>query len=159
MSKILLAGDDFRLLATRAAVLAKTNASVTCCNAWEAMEILERKTFDLVVLCHSLSAKQAAEITERVHQRLPQAKILLVVSNVVSESLYSGIKFDATTPADPIHLIRETSELLRALPNHHLEEPARAASVTPTGSVSSGQKDSIASNSKGESRSSAFGEG
>jgi CheY-like chemotaxis protein len=129
MSKILLAGNDFRLLATRAAVLAKTPASVsvTCCNAWEAMMVLESESFDLVVLCHSLSTQQTSDITARVHQRLPKARILLVVSNIASDALHSGIKFDATSPPDPIHLIRETSELLRALPNHRIEEPAKLA--------------------------------
>lgn len=132
MSKILLAGNDFRLLATRAAVLAKTNASVTCCNSWEAMKVLENEAFDLVVLCHSLSAKQASEITECVHQRLPKARILLVVSNAVSDPLDSGLKVDAVTPADPIHLIRQTSELLGTLPNHCMEELVRAPSRHPT---------------------------
>jgi CheY-like chemotaxis protein len=131
MSKILLAGNDFRLLATRAAVLAKTEASVTCCNASEAMKVLESETFDLVVLCHSLTATQAAEITDRVHQRLPGTKILLVVSGVASELLYSGIPFDATSPTDPNHLIRRTSELLRALPNHRIEEPVPPPSHPP----------------------------
>ena len=128
MSKILLAGNDFRLLATRAAVLTKTNASVTFSNAREAMQVLETEPFDLVVLCHSLSAQQAAEITERVHQRLPKARILLVVSHVASETLYSGIKFDAMTPADPIHLIKQTSDLLGTLPNHRMEEPVQTPS-------------------------------
>jgi hypothetical protein len=42
MSSVLLAGEDFRLLATRAAVLAKTGASVVCCGVVEGLGYTER---------------------------------------------------------------------------------------------------------------------
>ena len=55
MLRILLAGSDSRLLATRAAVLSKTGAAVVSRNPIEALKILDRdETFDLVVLCHTL---------------------------------------------------------------------------------------------------------
>jgi DNA-binding response OmpR family regulator len=131
MSKILLAGNDFRLLATRAAVLAKTKASVVCCNAVEAMTVLEREAFDLAVLCHSLTERQVADVTKRVHERLPKARILLVLSDVASESTYRGIDIDATSSANPRDLIKSASELLTTLPNHHLEEASRIVPRQP----------------------------
>lgn len=126
MPKILLVGQDFRLLATRAAVLAKTNASVVCCNAVEYSKIFQSEAFDLVVLCHSLAEKQAAEITEAVHRRWPRTRVLLVVADVLQERLYKGVKFDATSSPDPNRLVHRTTELLEALPHHRLEEAMRA---------------------------------
>lgn len=126
MSKILLTGNDFRLLATRAAVLAKTNASVVCCNAPEAMAVLEQERFDLVVLCHSLEEKQAAEITGKARQKLPKVKILVVISDVGNDALYKDTPFDATSSPEPGSLIRSITELLEKLPNHRLGEPIEA---------------------------------
>ncbi len=125
MPKILLVGQDFRLLATRAAVLAKTHASVACCNAVEAMKVLESETFDLVVLCHSLAEKQTVEITNAVHRRWPVTRILLVVSNVGQERFYKDIAFDATSLPEPNRLIHRAAELLEGLPNHRIEESMR----------------------------------
>lgn len=122
MPKILLVGQDFRLLATRAAVLAKTSASVVCCNAIEALTVLETEAFDLVVLCHSLSGNQISVITELVHRRWLETRILLVVSRVSQERLYNGVEFDATSLPDPNRLIRRTAELLQGLPNHRIAE-------------------------------------
>jgi CheY-like chemotaxis protein len=126
MPKILLVGQDFRLLATRAAVLAKTDASVVCCNALEAMKLLESENFALVVLCHSLAEAQAAQITDAVHRRWPKTRVLMVVSNVAQERLYRGVEFDATSLPDPNHLVHRTAELLEGLPHHRLEESMRA---------------------------------
>lgn len=125
MPKILLVGQDFRLLATRAAVLAKTDASVVCCNALEAMKILENESFELIVLCHSLAEKQASEITDAVHHRWPKTRILMVVSNIAQERLYRGVEFDATSSPDPNRLVHRTAELLEGLPHHRLEESIR----------------------------------
>jgi DNA-binding NarL/FixJ family response regulator len=126
MSKILLAGNDFRLLATRAAVLARTKASVVCCNAVEAMTVLEREAFDLVIICHSLTEKQTIEVTEKVRERLPRARILLMLSDVASEIVYKGIEIDAISSATPGDLIRRASEMLATTANHSLGEACRA---------------------------------
>jgi CheY-like chemotaxis protein len=125
MPKILLVGQDFRLLATRAAVLAKTHANVVCCSAIEALKILDGERFDLVVLCHSLTESEVARVTETVHRRWAATRILLVVSNVAQERLYKGVDFDATSLPDPDRLIGRTAELLQDLPNHRIEESMR----------------------------------
>lgn len=125
MSKILLAGNDLRLLSTRAPILAKTKASVVSCNAMEAMTILETEIFDLVVLCHSLTEKQAVEITEVVHRRLPKTRVLMIVSDISQERSDGQLAFDETSSPYPDDLIRRTSELLTAFPNHRIEESPR----------------------------------
>lgn len=128
MSRILLAGNDSKLLATRGAVLAQTHANVTCCIALEALDVLDRESFDLVVLCHSLTPSQAAAITECVHQRQPKISVLLVASGVAPELLSSGIPFDATCSTEPDRLVARTSELLSSHPNRPVERPGRPAS-------------------------------
>ena len=125
MSKILLAGSDYRLLATRSAVLARIGASVVSCDALEAMKALEREKFDLVVLCHSLTEKQATEITQVV-RRSSKAKILMIVSDVSRERFYGSLEFDATSSPDPDRLVHRTAELLRSPTNHLGQKPVQA---------------------------------
>jgi DNA-binding response OmpR family regulator len=113
MPKILLAGSDSRLLATRAAVLSKTGAAVVFHNAIETLEVLDRDKFDLVVLCHSLTEREATVIADKVHQRIPGTKILMVTSGVDQYEVYPHRNVDATTLAEPVKLIARTMELLQ----------------------------------------------
>jgi CheY-like chemotaxis protein len=80
MFRILLAGSDSRLLATRAAVLLKTGAVVVYRDTMGTLNILDREPFDLVVLCHTLPEEDVAVIVDKVHQKIPGAKILMVTS-------------------------------------------------------------------------------
>ena len=120
--KILLAGQDVRLLATRAAVLGRTTGRVVCCNAAEALKALEGEGFDLVVLCHSLAERDAVGITATVHRRWPQTRVLMVASDVSGERFYRGVEFDATSSPEPDNLVRHVAELLEELPDHRIEE-------------------------------------
>jgi len=120
MPKILLAGNDFRLLGTRAAVLGKTGASVVCCSASETREIIKTEKFDLVVLCHTLSDQEADQIIATVRRLWPQARTLQVVFDGARERPYRATELDATSSAEPSRLVRRTMELLQALPNHHV---------------------------------------
>lgn len=115
------------MLATRAAVLGRSNASVACCNAAEALTLLESESFDLIVLCHSLAEVDAARITVASHRRWPRTKILMVVSSVSRERFYRGVEFDATSSTEPCHLIRRATELLETLANHRIEETMQFA--------------------------------
>jgi DNA-binding NtrC family response regulator len=115
MPKILLVGNDFRLLTTRAAVLAHTKASVVCCNAVEVPKILQGlqgESFGLVILCHSLTGKQTTGIIELIHQKQPGTKILMVMSDLSLDRPPKEAALDAVISADPGGLVRRTSELL-----------------------------------------------
>lgn len=127
MPKILLAGNDFRLLGTRAAVLGKTGASVVCCSASETREIIRTEKFDLVVLCHTLSDQEANEIIETVRRLWPHARTLQVVFDGAREKPYRATELDATSSAEPSRLVRRTAELLQALPNHYIEKKSDGA--------------------------------
>jgi CheY-like chemotaxis protein len=112
MSRILLAGSDPRLLATRAAVLSRTGASVVYCNPLETLSILDRETFDLVVLCHTLAEPDVAAIVDKVHRKIPDAKILMVTSSLGGYRMRVDSKIDATSMPEPGHLVALAKELL-----------------------------------------------
>jgi CheY-like chemotaxis protein len=114
--KILLIGDDFRLLATRAALLTKTGASTVCCNPAEMQKDLERESFDLVVLCHSLSEEDAHRAATFVRQRWPAAKVFLIESSVPLDKTFDGVALDGTISSTPSTLLAQTVKLLASLP-------------------------------------------
>jgi CheY-like chemotaxis protein len=120
--KILLAGQDPRLLSTRAAVLKKTGAEVVSCNASEALQLMELRRFDLVVLCHSLPAGEAEMIADSSRKHSDKTRVLLVTSGARPESLGDTAKFDAVALPDPARLIAQAVELLQGLPDHRLRE-------------------------------------
>src|SRR5258708_38660686 len=81
--KILLIGKDFRLLATRAAVLSRTGSNTVCCSPAEMKRELAGEKFDVVVLCHSLLPEEVGDdVVGLARQRWPQAKIWLVHSDL-----------------------------------------------------------------------------
>jgi DNA-binding response OmpR family regulator len=112
MPRILLAGSDCRLLATRAAVLSKTGAAVVYHNAIETLEVLDREAFDLVVLCHSLLEVDVALIVDKVHQKSPDTRILMVTSDLDRYERQRDNHVDATSIAEPARLVALTKELL-----------------------------------------------
>jgi DNA-binding response OmpR family regulator len=113
MLRILLAGSDSRLLSTRAAVLSKTGSAVTYHNVRETLDILDRETFDLVVLCHSLLEADVAVIVDKVHQKIPGTKILMVTSSLDQYEIRPNSKVDATCVPEPEHLVARAKELLQ----------------------------------------------
>ncbi len=122
MSKILLAGQDVRLLETRAAVLRKTGAEVVYCEGSQVCNIVVSEMPDLVVLCHSLSEVEAEAIADKVHECCPKTRVLLVVSQMADERENGDAKFDATSLSEPKRLITRAAELLQGPPYHQVRE-------------------------------------
>jgi hypothetical protein len=111
MERILLVGEDFALLATRAAVLAKTASNITCCNPSEFFEQLPRDEFALVVLCHSLSDDLLVSIAAEIHRRWPQARIVYLSKNM-AQPLPVERDVTALATADPRKLADTVAVLL-----------------------------------------------
>jgi CheY-like chemotaxis protein len=116
MLRMLLVGSDSRLLATRAAVLLKTGAAVVYRDTSGALGIMDREAFDLIVLCHSLPETDVAVIVEKVHRKIPGAKILMVNSALNGSAMYTDSHVDATSIPEPGHLIARAMELLHITP-------------------------------------------
>jgi flavorubredoxin len=112
MHRILLAGSDCRLLETRAAVLLRTGAAVIHRNAQGTLDILDREAFDLVILCHSLLEADVTVIVEKIHRKIPDAKILMVISSIDQYEMHPDRKIDATSVPEPGHLIAQAKKLL-----------------------------------------------
>jgi hypothetical protein len=113
MSKMLLIGEDSRLLATRAAVMATTGASVVCCRTAEFRTNLEHETFDLVVLCHSVDEKSVIIVEDAIRARWPELRVLQIVSYSQERDRAVG-GADGVSDADPERLIKRCMELLGA---------------------------------------------
>lgn len=124
MPKILLAGNDVRLLGTRAAVLGTTGATVTCCGAARAFDVIGGERFDLVVLCHTLSDEESNRIAQEVHRRWPQTRILQVLSGVWGDKLFKRAEPVVTSTAEPRQLVRRATELLGAIAGSSMEGTA-----------------------------------
>ena len=93
------------MLATRAAVLSKTGAAVVHHNAMETLDVLDRETFDLVVLCHSLLEDEVAVIVDKVHQKIPGTKILMLTSDLDGYEMPRHGQVDATSIPEPARLV------------------------------------------------------
>jgi hypothetical protein len=132
MPKILLAGQDFCLLETRAAVLRKTGAEVVYCAGSAGRQTVNAVTSEmpeLLVLCHTLLHEEAEKIADRVHAYCPKTRVLLVVSPLIADRPYRDTKFDAICLPEPSHLITCVTELLQR-PPYHVRE------ATPDGQAS-----------------------
>jgi hypothetical protein len=81
MDQILLIGEQPSLLATRAEILAKTGALVTCCDMTQLFGLLRDGNFDLVILCDTLleSGVRRSCVISDVYRRWPRASVLQVV--------------------------------------------------------------------------------
>jgi DNA-binding NtrC family response regulator len=109
--KILLVGDDFALLASRAAVLARTGANVTCCNSREFTQDLGRDGFGLVVVCHSLHGDTGCRIIKESNRRWPKARVIKVLG-MDGKSVPCECHVDAVTDPEPKKLLEHVSGLL-----------------------------------------------
>jgi DNA-binding response OmpR family regulator len=118
MPKILLVGQDVRLLETRSAVLKRTGAEVVYCVGCQVFDVVALESPDLVVLCHSLPEVEAEMIADKVHACSPRTMVLLVVSLVSEDRQNKNAKFSATSLPDPEKLLRQVTELLDGLPHH-----------------------------------------
>jgi CheY-like chemotaxis protein len=133
MMKILLVGEDFRLLATRAAVLARMGANTVCCSPAEMLRDLQKETFDLVVMCHSLSETAATLVARTARLWWPGTKVLLIRANFGEEQ--DGIECDGVIESNPGEMVREATALLRALPAKPIDQPRTA---TPPPAIRTG---------------------
>ena len=127
MVKILLVGEDFRLLATRAAVLARTGANTVCCSPAEMVRDLRSDSFDLVVMCHSLEDTSASMVAGTARRWWPGTKVLLIRANF-GQSM-DAVECDGVIESAPGEMVREAAALLRELPNQSNGQPQPAAAA------------------------------
>lgn len=138
MYRILLVGEDFSLLATRAAVLSRIEASTTCCNPSEFFNDLRGGTFDLVILCHSLKDGLGDQAATESRRRWPKVRVMQVIPEFGKTSR-TARDVDAVSGAMPHLMLQRISELLNLHPfirmpelsdqEHHSPEPPGPPSI------------------------------
>jgi len=104
MRSILQVGNDSTLRTIRASVLRLTGASVIAASGNEAMGILRREHFDLVVFCHTVGQQQREKIS------LVARKLDVRVLHVLPLSVMSAAPNEAA--ADPVRLLAKVNETL-----------------------------------------------
>jgi|UPI000478D7F1 DNA-binding NtrC family response regulator len=111
MRSILQIGNDSALRTIRAAVLRLTGASVVAASSHEAMSILRREHFDLLIFCHTVSEQEREEISQearKLHRDVP-------VLNVLRFSAIPSALNEAS--ADPAYLLAKVNETLQTSPD------------------------------------------
>ena len=110
---VLIYGNDAGLLRTRGWLLAKAGFLVEQASSLAEME---KKAVghrpDLLVLCHTLSGKECAEVEQIATQSQPCIKTLALLtrlSGCMSETATTLL----TVPADPLRLITTVQRLAR----------------------------------------------
>jgi hypothetical protein len=130
MPKIVFAGQDIRLLETRAEVLKMTGAEVSCCFGEQAFDIVRLVEPDLLVMCHTIAHKDAEAIADRVHAFCPKARVLLVLSQIIDDRPEGNGRFDGTSEPDPARLVARSAELLSWLTQYRVKEITRGRQVS-----------------------------
>jgi hypothetical protein len=126
MDSILLIGEQPSLLETRAEILTKTGARVTCCDTDHLDVLLRDGSFDLVILCHTLleSGVRRSCVIADVYRRWPQASILQVVRGYGNQAAETGLDTSLMWQ-DPGGLVQAAVRLLGRPPQdqwHTLSE-------------------------------------
>jgi hypothetical protein len=112
MPSVLCVGGDAELLETRAAVLRDTGSEVQCTLSSLALAVIESRSFDLVVLCHSVRQDEAKQFYEAAHRRLATTQVLRL-NRVRGWLAGSDCKSsDREVNTDPATVVRAAAELL-----------------------------------------------
>src|ERR1039457_1591587 len=79
MPTILAVGRNHQLLITRSAILQTVHADVVEVDAAAAARVLQEKQVDLVVLCHTLTKEEMAEIATLARRKVRAIPVLQLV--------------------------------------------------------------------------------
>lgn len=126
MSKILLAGNDLRLLATRAAVLSRLGCSVQWGSSHAAQFELEHEAFEVLVLCHSLTVSQRAMLISHAKLRSPETLVLQLLVSPYDQAPIERVSDIRTSICEPHHLLQQMRALLEESRYRHPQIPVNA---------------------------------
>jgi hypothetical protein len=118
MFSILCIGEDVELLKSRMDLLRATGSEVQGSRSDESLATLERRQFDLVVVCHSVRAGQAERIYEAAHRNKEATVVLRLMPFWVGDQSNFKSSFDAVANVEPSALFRTADALLHRQANH-----------------------------------------
>lgn len=112
-TRILLVGNEIRLLRHRVGALVAIGAQAVMSDPAELETHVGRESFDVLVLCHTLSDLERRVAAENAHRRWPRIKVLQVVSSELDFGSF-GCVLNAHTPDDPHTIAQQAIALLAA---------------------------------------------
>ena len=123
MSKILLAGNDLSLLATRAAVLSRLGGYVKWASPDKAESALTEEQFDVLVLCHTLLPSDRNRLFSRARAMCPEIRVMQLLVTPYEDVKIEDTRHISTSICEPRHLLQEVAGLLDEKSNRHLQFP------------------------------------
>ena len=113
VSKILAIGGDEALVRTRALVLQARNYQVTWGLEGDAPGLLQRGSYDLLLVCSSVPAKRASELILQVKQRTPKMCVVRLVNHDASHLVDTKVADEVVeTDYHPMTWVRAVDRLL-----------------------------------------------
>jgi DNA-binding NtrC family response regulator len=114
MTAILCVGKDVRLLESRGEILRqKTGAVVKLASSKEAPAAIRRENFDLVVLCHTVDAVEAKQISDAIREQEPTPLVLGLSPLWNPDRSHNNVPFDGFSSAEPTSLVNAAAKLLQ----------------------------------------------
>jgi hypothetical protein len=113
MFRILSIGNDSVLLASRAALLRYTGATVDSADVLTARSAAMLRDYDLLILCQSVPMREAAELHEICRFRSPQIRTLLLGADIREDAMQIDADGRLNSLAGPTALIIEVSGWMR----------------------------------------------
>jgi DNA-binding response OmpR family regulator len=122
---VILSGSrDAHLLQVRNEVLKVPGYTVV--SAYSPEELLETfraGDFDLVLLCHSFTAKEQSKIALAIHAQSPSTPVIVMSPSVVSIGERASANADAIVPNDPASLLNA----ITAVTSHQVDWRGRVS--------------------------------
>jgi hypothetical protein len=109
--RILLVGNDFGCLRKRARALNRAGVQAIAADPNELETHVGGETFDLVVLCHTLSDVQRRIASESARGRWPRIKVMQVFCQKHDFASF-GCALDAATQDEPGQIIEHAMALM-----------------------------------------------
>jgi DNA-binding NtrC family response regulator len=110
--RVLLVSRDLVVLQTRKLMLGAYFDVNAAGRALEARTLLAEQSFDLVVLCYTLSQDECREIVELTRQHCPQAKVLVLTAAGYAAKQVDVHRYFLAAEDGPFTLVKKSAELL-----------------------------------------------
>jgi CheY-like chemotaxis protein len=117
--RILSISDDPMVRSTRELVLRRDGYEIVSIGSTELLNVQEIRSFDVAVICHSVSAERAIGVVDRLRRYKPEIRVLRVNPRVRRvDAFYEA---DSEVLGGPAALLKAVKELL----NKNAETGAR----------------------------------
>ncbi len=110
--RILLVSRDLMVLQTRKLMLGAYFDVSAAGRVLEAKLALAKQSFDLVVLCYTLTGDDSRAVVDAVRKSCPQAKILMLTVNEPTASGEAFHPYFLSAEEGPFTLVKKSAQLL-----------------------------------------------